>query len=76
VISPLEEEPELPETYAVAPSGQLLVHSPMAAELPRLVSMKVPSGLNIAQLESTSGDLVWSKLLDVEPGVVTLVGTH
>lgn len=73
----LNKRPNLkPETYTVGPSGQLLVHNALTAESSRMVTVQVPDGPGMIQVEDKSQHIIWSELLMNSPGVINVVGPY
>lgn len=66
-----------PETYVLSTDGHLAPEARLKAETPRFVSVQVPEGPVIAQVEdSTQSRVLWSELLVAQPGIINLVGPY
>ncbi len=64
----------LPETYTLAPNDQLQVKLPLEAESPRFLSVQIPEGANLAVVEDSRKNVIWSDLIVASPGVVNVIG--
>jgi hypothetical protein len=64
-----------PETYSMAPNGQLSPQHKLSSDISRFLSLQLPEGPAIAAAETADNThkQVWSELLFVSPGVVDLV---
>jgi len=73
-LTPLLQGPKLvPESYTIAPSGQLEVQKPVHSQLPRFLSVQLPEGPIAAEVIDEKGGLVWSHLLIAQPGIINIV---
>lgn len=73
-LTPILQGPKLvPESYTIAPSGQLEVQKPIHSQLPRFISVQLPEGPIAAEVVDEKGGLVWSHLLIAQPGIINIV---
>jgi hypothetical protein len=65
-----------PETYVVSQDGQLEEGKPLEMNASRFVSVQVPAGPVVSQVEDNNRNVVWSQLVLAQPGVVNVVGPY
>jgi hypothetical protein len=65
-----------PETYSLSVDDRLLESGTLDAVPPRFLSVQLPEGGNVAQIENKSQQTVWSELIFASPGVVNVVGPY
>jgi len=76
VVAPLGTDATLiPETYIIASDGQLKERVPLS-DSSRFISVQVPEGASIAQLEDKSQRSYWSELFIASPGVINILGPN
>ncbi len=63
-----------PETYTILEDDRLAAHRSLVFEAPRFVSVQVPEGVNLGQVEDQEGQTLWSQLLYSSPGVINVIG--
>jgi hypothetical protein len=66
----------VPETYTLSPAGQLEVGVPVQRQQPRFLSVQIPEGPAIAQLEDKGKRIFWSELVMASPNVINLIGPY
>lgn len=65
-----------PETYTISSGGALEEGKPLEAAAPRFVSVQIPSGPVVSQVEDNNQNVVWSELVLAQPGVISIVGPY
>jgi hypothetical protein len=65
-----------PETYTVSSEGELDAGAPLEAIAPRFVSVQIPTGPVVSQVEDNNRNVVWSQLVFAQPGVINVVGPY
>ncbi len=70
---PVQAANLVPESYSLAGNGQFLAAQALDPTTGRFVSVQVPEGLVISQVEDANHKVIWSQLLVAQPGVVNIV---
>ena len=65
-----------PETYTLSEAGDLQESKPLESASPRFVSVQIPTGPVISQVEDNNQNIVWSQLVLAQPGVISMVGPY
>ena len=65
-----------PETYTLSADGELEESKPLEAASPRYVSVQIPTGPVVSQVEDNNRNVVWSQLVLAQPGVISIVGPY
>jgi len=65
-----------PETYTLSSDGELQEGKPLEASAPRFVSVQIPTGPVVSQVEDNNQNVVWSELVLAQPGVISIVGPY
>jgi hypothetical protein len=74
-VSTLSPFPSLiPETYQMAPSGQLHVDQALVQKVPRFLAVQLPEGPCTAEVWDHEQKVVWSHLFVAQPRIINVVG--
>ncbi len=65
-----------PETYTLDGDGSLDEGKPLEASASRYVSVQIPTGPVVTQVEDNNQNVVWSQLVLAQPGVISVVGPN
>ena len=63
-----------PETYTLSAMGGLEESTPLEAAAPRYISVQLPTGPVVSQIEDNNQNVIWSQLVLAQPGVINVVG--